>query len=225
MPVTTRACTRLETSITTGLLLLEHFCLWASADRRCLRNRPMAASFPLAGKCITAPWGGVNRRRSWIPKRPLHAPASFTLRWNSGVNATRRLPWWPVTYAIYYKAWLYGAAEPASYTLFSSGLQCNPDSSGVCSMPVSNIAAGNYRFYVIANMDESLPTGRGIQSTQSPTSYFTVGYQPIATIPAPLPPNPIYPSDGTLHVPGNFTLRWNDGLDASRRSPFWPVTY
>ena len=155
----------------------------------------------------------------------LHAAASFTLRWNSGVDATRRFPWWPVTYAIYYKAWLYGAAEPASYTLFSSGLQCNPDSSGVCSMPVSNIADGNYRFYVIANMDESLPTGRGIQSTQSPTSYFTVGYQPIATIPAPLPPNPIYPSDGTLHVPGNFTLRWNDGLDASRRSPFWPVTY
>lgn len=155
----------------------------------------------------------------------LHVPASFTLRWNSGVDAARRYPWWPATYTIYYKAWLYGAAEPASYALFGSGLQCNPDSSGVCTMPVSNISDGNYRFYVVANIDESIPTGRGVLSTQGSVAYFTVGYQPISTIPAPLPPNPVYPTDGTLHVASNFTLRWNDGLDASRRSPFWPVTY
>jgi hypothetical protein len=155
----------------------------------------------------------------------LHVPASFTLRWNSGVDAARRYPWWPVTYTIYYKAWLYGAAEPASYTLFGSGLQCNPDSSGVCTMAVSNISDGNYRFYVIANMDESIPANSGVLSTQGSTSFFTVGYQPISTIPALLPPNPIYPTDGTLHAPSSFTLRWNDGLDVSRRNPFWPVTY
>ncbi|HEX3094506.1 MAG TPA: hypothetical protein VHW72_17850, partial [Candidatus Angelobacter sp.] len=155
----------------------------------------------------------------------LHVPASFNLRWNSGVDAARRYPWWPVTYTIYYKAWLYGAAEPATYTLFSSNLQCNADSTGACTMPVSNVADGNYRWYVVVNLDESIPSGGGIPSAQGSASYFTVGYQPISTIPAPLPPNPIYPTDGTLHAPSSFTLRWNDGLDASRRSPFWPVTY
>ena len=157
----------------------------------------------------------------------LHAPSSFTLRWNDGLDSSRRSLQWPVTYAIYYKAWNYGATEPASYFFFGSGFQCNADSSGTCTLPVSNVAAGNYRWYVVANMDVSISTGvpNSIESTQSSTAYFTAGYQPISTIPAPLPPNPIYPGDGTLHVASNFTLRWNDGLDASRRSPFWPVTY
>src|SRR5205809_6036195 len=41
----------------------------------------------------------------------------------------------------------------------------------------------------------------------------------------PSPPNPVYPGDGTLHVPSSFTLRWNDGLTPSQRNPFWPVYY
>jgi hypothetical protein len=174
---------------------------------------------------IMAPLAPLAPNPAYPTDGTLHVPASFTLRWNSGVDAARRYPWWPVTYTIYYKAWLYGAAEPASYTLFASNLQCNPDSTGVCTMPVSNISDGNYRWYVVANIDESTPTGSAFVSTQGSASYFTVGYQPISTIPAPLPPNPIYPTDGTLHAPSSFTLRWNDGLDASRRSPFWPVTY
>ena len=157
----------------------------------------------------------------------LHVPASFTLRWNDGLDSLRRSPQWPVTYAIYYKAWNYGATEPPSYFFFGSGFQCNADFTGTCTMPVSNVAAGNYRWYVVANMDVSISTGvpNSILSTQSTVAFFTIGYQPISTIPAPLPPNPIYPGDGALNVSSSFPVRWNDGLDASRRNPLWPVTY
>jgi hypothetical protein len=74
-------------------------------------------------------------------------------------------------------------------------------------------------------MDESIPTGSSILSTQGSPSFFTVGYQPISTIPAPLPPNPIYPGDGAQNVSSSFPVRWNDGLDTARRNPLWPVTY
>ena len=157
----------------------------------------------------------------------LHIPASFTLRWNDGLDSSRRSPQWPVTYAIYYKAWNYGSPEPVSYFFFGSGFQCNPDSSGACTLSVSNVAAGNYRWYVVANMDVSISTGvpNSILSTQSTVAFFTIGYQPISTIPAPLPPNPIYPGDGALNVSSSFPVRWNDGLDTARRNPLWPVTY
>jgi hypothetical protein len=80
---------------------------------------------------------------------------------------------------------------------------------------------------VVANMDVSISTGvaNSILSTQSTAAFFTVGYQPISTIPAPLPPNPIYPGDGALNVSSSFPVRWNDGLDTARRNPLWPVTY
>jgi len=157
----------------------------------------------------------------------LHVPSSFTLRWNDGLDTSRRNPLWPVTYYIYYKFWAYGAAEPASYALDGNGQACNADSTGACTRAVPSIGDGNYRWYVVASMDVSASTGvaNSILSTQGNAGYFTVGYQPISTIPAPLPPNPVYPTDGTLQVPSSFTLRWNDGLDASRRNPAWPVTY
>jgi hypothetical protein len=155
----------------------------------------------------------------------LHAPANFNLRWNSGVDASRRFPWWPVTYAIYYKAWVYGGVEPANYTLFSSGMPCNADSGGICNMAVSGVSDGNYRYYVIASMDENVPANSGVFSTQSPTAYFTVGYQPISTIPPPLPPTPVYPNDGLQGAPSDFPVRWNDGLDPSRRNGQYPTTY
>ena len=157
----------------------------------------------------------------------LHAPSSFTLRWNDGLDSQRRSLQWPVTYAIYYKAWNYGATEPASYFFFGSGFQCNADSSGTCTMPVSNVAAGNYRWYVVANMDVSISTGvpNSIESTQSAVASFTIGYQPISTIPPPLPPTPVYPNDGLQNAPSNFPVRWNDGLDPSRRNGQYPTTY
>ena len=157
----------------------------------------------------------------------LHAPSSFTLRWNDGLDSQRRSLQWPVTYAIYYKAWNYGATEPASYFFFGSGFQCNADSSGTCTLPVSNVAAGNYRWYVVANMDVSISTGvpNSIESTQSTVASFTIGYQPISTIPPPLPPTPVYPNDGLQGAPSNFPVRWNDGLDPSRRNGQYPTTY
>src|SRR5947209_1212590 len=157
----------------------------------------------------------------------LHVPSSFTLRWNDGLDTSRPNPLWPVTYYIYYKFWAYGAAEPASYALDGNGQACNADSTGACTRAVPSIGDGNYRWYVVASMDVSASTGvaNSILSTQGNAGYFTVGYQPISTIPAPLPPNPVYPTHGTLQVPSSFTLRWNDGLDASRRNPAWPVTY
>jgi hypothetical protein len=157
----------------------------------------------------------------------LHAPSSFTLRWNDGLDSSRRSLQWPVTYAIYYKAWNYGATEPASYFFFGSGFQCNADSSGTCTLPVSNVAAGNYRWYVVANMDVSISTGvpNSIESTQSTVASFTIGYQPISTIPPPLPPTPVYPNDGLQGAPSSFPVRWNDGLDPSRRNGQYPTTY
>ena len=156
-----------------------------------------------------------------------NVPASFTLRWNSGLDAQRTNPQWPVTYAVYYKWWPSGGTEPSSYSLFASGLPCSPDSSGVCTMAVSGTGAGIYRYYVVANMNVSASTGvaNSILSTQSAPAFFTTGNAPVSMISAPLPPNPMFPSDGLLNVPSSFTLRWNDGLDASRRNSLWPVTY
>ncbi len=185
---------------------------------------PSVANIVLLGNTPPAP---LPPNPVYPANNTLHAPSSFTLQWNDGLDAARRNPLWPVTYAIYYKYWAYGAAEPAAYSVFGTSFQCNPNASGICSMPVSGIGDGNYRFYVVANMDVSAATGvpNTILSTQSAPIYFTVGYQPISTIPAPLPPNIVFPTDGSVNVPSNFTVRWTDGLDASRRFPFWPVTY
>lgn len=156
-----------------------------------------------------------------------NVPSSFTLRWNSGLDAARTTAQWPVTYAIYYKVWANGGAEPANYALFASGLPCNPDSTGTCTMAVPGMGAGIYRIYIVANMDVSASTGvaNSILSTPSAPARFSTGNIPISLIPAPLPPGPVYPSDGLLNLPSSFTIRWSDGLDASRRNSLWPVTY
>jgi hypothetical protein len=43
--------------------------------------------------------------------------------------------------------------------------------------------------------------------------------------PRPLPPTPVYPSEGQYNVPTSFNLQWTDGLDNDRRNANWPVTY
>jgi hypothetical protein len=156
-----------------------------------------------------------------------NTPSNFTLRWNSGLDASRTNPQWPVTYAIYYKSWANGGIEPANYSIFGGGFVCNPDSSGVCTKQVSGMGAGNYRWYVVANMDISAYTGvaNSVLSTQSAAALFSTGNIPVSMISAPLPPNPVYPDDGLLNVPSSFNVRWSDGLDASRTNPRWPVTY
>src|SRR2546423_12333494 len=57
-----------------------------------------------------------------------NVPSSFTLRWNSGLDAARTNSQWPVTYAIYYKYWSIGGTEPANYSPMGSAIPCNPDS-------------------------------------------------------------------------------------------------
>jgi len=48
----------------------------------------------------------------------------------------------------------------------------------------------------------------------------------IYTYPRATPPSAVYPANGAHDFgTGSFTLQWTDGLDAGRRSPYWPVTY
>ena len=124
-----------------------------------------------------------------------------------------------MTYAIYYKAWPYGAVEPASYFVFGSGFQCNPDSTGACTLSVSNVARGNYRWYVVANMDASASTGvaNSILSTQSVVAFFTIGYDASVSIawiqPSASswgPPNTLTAAGFATGGVGNVALQWRD---------------
>ena len=157
----------------------------------------------------------------------LHAPSSFSLRWNDGLDSSRRRLQWPVTYAIYYKAWNYGAPEPASYFFFGSGFQCNADSSGACTLSVSNVAAGNYRWYVVANMDVSISTGVPIRSIEH-AEHGGIFHHRVSTHrndPTAASAHSGLPRDGLRTCPSNFPVRWNDGLDPSRRNPQCQTTY
>jgi Phosphate-induced protein 1 conserved region/WSC domain len=157
----------------------------------------------------------------------LHVSSNFPVRWNDGLGGTLADPNHPVTYAIYYKYWPYSGTEPANYTLATAAQQCNPDSPGICSTAVSGEPDGTFRWYLEADLDTSPPphTTPSLVRTQSSVATFTVGYQPINTIPPPLPPTPVYPYDGLQGVGSDFPVRWNDGLDASRRNGQYPTTY
>jgi hypothetical protein len=161
----------------------------------------------------------------------LHVPSSFALRWNDGLDASRRSPFWPVTYAIYYKAWPYSAAEPASYFFFGSGLPCNPDSSGVCTLFVSNVSRGNYRWYIVANMDVTQSTGvaGSVLSTQSTVAYFTIGYDASVSIAWIQPSVTSWGAPNTLTAAGfatggigNVALQWRD---VTLNGPWTAVAY
>jgi hypothetical protein len=113
------------------------------------------------------------------PYDGLHGVTSdFPVRWQDGLTPERRNSGqWPVTYAIYYKYWPFGGVEPQNYTLVVANQPCNPVSLGICGTYVTGEPAGNFRWYVIANMDASLFTGvpNSILSTQSSVATFTVG--------------------------------------------------
>ena len=156
---------------------------------------------------------------------------NFPVRWNDGLDGLPPDPARPISYAIYYKHWPYGGNEPPDYTTVVAAQPCNSDSPGVCSTFVENMPDGNYRWYAVANMDLSLEknlppnTATSIVRSQSSPAFFTVGFQPIATILGPLQPNPVYPSDGLQGVATNFPVYWRDGLDPARSRSSWPVTY
>jgi hypothetical protein len=103
--------------------------------------------------------------------------SDFPVRWNDGLDPSRRNGQYPTTYAIYYKYWPFGGFEPANYTLVVAAQPCNSVTFGTCETFVTGEPNGNFRWYVIANMDVSLITGvpNSILSTQSSVATFTVG--------------------------------------------------
>jgi hypothetical protein len=105
------------------------------------------------------------------------APSSFPVRWNDGLDPSRRNGQYPTTYALYYKYWPFGGVEPSNYTLVVAAQPCNAQVTGICETFVSGEPNGNFRWYMIANMDVSLFTGvpNSILSTQSSVATFTVG--------------------------------------------------
>jgi len=58
------------------------------------------------------------------------------------------------------------------------------------------------------------------------SNYYGHDIGTIYTYPRATPPSAVYPANGAHDVgTGSFTLQWTDGLDAGRRSTYWPVTY
>src|SRR5205085_12048908 len=80
-----------------------------------------------------------------------------------------------------------GGAVPSSYLLFSNGLPCNPDSTGLCTLPVSGVSVANYRFYVMANMDVSASTGvpGSVLSTQGLAAFISEATQTVPPVQSP----------------------------------------
>jgi hypothetical protein len=78
-------------------------------------------------------------------------PLSFTLKWTSGLDSYRIKSGWPVTYDIY----AYGAG--ASEQLILSNIPCNPDSSGNCTYPITNLAPVSLHYWrVVAKLNPQL---------------------------------------------------------------------
>lgn len=161
---------------------------WNDADMYGSHTVPIAQ--------ISFPSLGATGVQLYVPPRPLSpdpiypndgatgVSPDFTLKWKDGLDAARRTSSWPTTYAIYYKYWPFGGTEPAAYSLAVSNQPCNPNPIGTCTTPETGISAGNWRWYVVAQMDVSASTGipGSIFTTQSSVAYFTVGY----------PPTPVY---------------------------------
>lgn len=80
-------------------------------------------------------------------------PLSFTLKWSNGLDSDRASSAWPVTYDIYANG--AGAAE----SLILSNIPCNPDSSGYCSYPITNLVpTALYYWRVEAKLNPGLST-------------------------------------------------------------------
>jgi hypothetical protein len=106
------------------------------------------------------------------PPRPLEptpvypsgtsVPNSYPVRWKSGRNVDRSANAYTMTYDIYYKFWSFGDAEPSSWSLSRAGMPCHDDGSNVpdannecTTFIVGPQPAGNWKWYVVANLDAS----------------------------------------------------------------------
>ena len=127
----------------------------------------------------------------YMPPRPLDPTplypsgsavgSSYTVRWNSGID-TDRSPY-PVNYEVWYKYWPFGGTEPAGYSLSRANMPCHdngtgPDAYNECSTYVAGPQpAGNWKWYVVANLNVSSAVYYGFPNTffttQSNGLYFT----------------------------------------------------
>lgn len=88
-----------------------------------------------------------------------NVPNSYLVRWKSGIDNDRKP--YPVTYEIWFKYWPVNEGEPAQWTLSRAGMPCQdngggPDANNECSTFVAGPqSAGNWRWYVVANLNVS----------------------------------------------------------------------
>jgi|GEM_PF-4728868 len=125
------------------------------------------------------------------PPRPLqptpvypsgtNVPNSYPVRWKSGRDINRDASMYTMTYDVYYKYWSFGTNEPANWLLSAAGMPCHedgsnvPDSNNECTtFIVGPQPAGNWKWYVVANLDASPYYYPGtILSTNSGSMSFT----------------------------------------------------
>ena len=98
-----------------------------------------------------------------LPPTPIHpghgstVGSAYTVVWYSGIDFSRTGR--PATWAIWFKYWPFGTAEPAAFTLARDNMPCHddgsgPDSQGRCSTYVAGPQpAGNWKWKVVAKLD------------------------------------------------------------------------
>jgi hypothetical protein len=138
-----------------------------------------SSSWPITRRSIGPGLEGISL---YMPPRPLKpnpiypsgtsVPSSYTVRWFSGIDIDRSP--YPVTYDVYYKYWSFGETEPVSWTPSRTNMPCHDDGSGPtvngeCSTyVVGPQPAGNWKWYVVANLNVSSQVYSGYSTT-----YFT----------------------------------------------------
>lgn len=114
----------------------------------------------------------------------------FDIRFQSGIDAPRANPGWPVTYKVRLKTWPSGTSEPATWPapFYTGPCVQTADGSGDCKVAVSNLGSGNYRVMVEAAMDVSASIQetylRPVIFTNSATQPFSVptDARPVAAV-------------------------------------------
>jgi hypothetical protein len=83
--------------------------------------------------------------------------ASFNLRFQSGIDAVRNNPNWPVKYTVRLKTWPAGTTEPVTWPppIYTGPCIAYGNDTGECKVAVTDLPSGNYRAWVVAEMDVS----------------------------------------------------------------------